>query len=415
MNEIFLIVAFVVVFISVVMVVYNWRTNKNSIYLAAFLIILSLEGLSTWLFYSKSYTFLYAILLNQIAPFFTLKAPLLYFFVRGNLRDNFTLNKTDWWHFLPAIMHFLVIIPYILTPFSHKFQIAQTLQNYPHLYPGIDLGYPYPHILNHYFRAIQLVVYSAISIVMIVHFMSGTSAFSGELRRQYRFSSTWLVLFLSLITGVGIMHLFTIDQARLETDYVQAVERANRLFSATISIYAFIPMVLIAYPRFLYGFPAFKSNKESGFFSSDTEPTTNCEPRLYPRKVLQNIDELYQRITEYMETEKPFLNKEFKLTDLSLALNVPVHHLQLCISQKTEKKFADFKNTYRIDFATQLMLQPNRLYTLEAIGELAGFASNSNFYEAFRIAKGTTPRQWYIENEENNKVTTEELNIENHE
>ena len=129
-----LILVFLLIVVSVIMAVYNRRTNKNTLYLAAFMIILGTEALTSWYFYDYGSAFGLALLLNHIAPLWTLKAPLLYFFIRGNIRDNYRLKAYDFLHFLPALVHLIIIIPYISLPFADKLEIATFLKLNPHLY-----------------------------------------------------------------------------------------------------------------------------------------------------------------------------------------------------------------------------------------------------------------------------------------
>ncbi|OJX92089.1 MAG: hypothetical protein BGP01_03805 [Paludibacter sp. 47-17] len=403
-DAILIIVVFAMV-VSFVMAIYNWRTNKNSLYLAAFLSILSLEAYSSWHYHVGSNPFIYALLLNHVAPLFTLKAPLLYFFVRGNIRDRYGLSRRDLWHFLPAFLHLLLVIPYFFVPFSEKLRIVETLIAHPELYSQTDLGYPYPHILNLYFRGFQLMVYSIASIVLIVRFMKSSANITGELKNVYRFSSYWMVILLGILTIIAILQMIMIGQSAWADSLKEASLRANAVFQGGIFIYILIPIVLIAYPKFLYGFPSFRlthHHAQESFDDSnsddDAADDSIASGRNYSSKVFNNLDALNADILAYMENEKPYLNPDFKIADIAYALEIPLHHVQLCISMKIGKKFADFKNEYRVAYAQELMRDPERKYTLEAIGEKSGFASNSNFYDTFRSITGTTPRQWYLAN-----------------
>lgn len=401
-DAILIIVLFAMV-VSFVMAIYNWRTNKNSLYLAAFLSILSLEAYSSWNYHEGNNPFIYALLFNHVAPLFTLKAPLLFFFVRGNIRDNYTLSGKDFWHFLPALLHLVLIVPYIFVPFSEKLQLVESLLDHPELYTQVDLGYPYPHILNLYFRGIQLLVYAIVSLILIVRFMKSSATITGELKTVYRFTSYWMIVLLSILVIIALLQTLMISQTALTDNMIDASNRATAVFKGGIFIYILIPIVFIAYPKFLYGFPSFRfTHHYATVETPDSEEDSPDDPivsgRNYSSKVFNNLDVLNTDILAYMETDKPYLNPDFKIADIAYALGIPLHHVQLCISMKIGKKFADFKNEYRVNYAQNLMLDPERRYTLEAIGEKSGFASNSNFYDTFRSITGTTPRQWYLTN-----------------
>jgi hypothetical protein len=49
-------------------------------------------------------------MLVHFIHFYLLLGPLFYFYVRGLLKDEYRLNKTDLLHFIPAIVVFINII-----------------------------------------------------------------------------------------------------------------------------------------------------------------------------------------------------------------------------------------------------------------------------------------------------------------
>jgi hypothetical protein len=101
--------------LTIVMAVYNWNINKNTIFLAAFLILISIYGITHYLtIYGKS-LFLLAIFFNNLSSLFLLLGPFLYFYVRGVLTDKIALSKKDLLHFIPFVIHFIGIIPYIFS------------------------------------------------------------------------------------------------------------------------------------------------------------------------------------------------------------------------------------------------------------------------------------------------------------
>lgn len=403
-DVIFYVVALVVL-ASVIMAVYSWRTNKNSLFLAAFLSILSLEAFTSWLYHTSGNAFLFALLLNHFAPLYTFKAPLLYFFIRGNVRDSFGLSWRDTLHFIPAVIHLLLIIPYLLVPFSDKLEIAASLIAHPEMYSLVDLKYPYPHMYNLYFRSFQFLFYSSWSFIVLARFMVSFNSLTGELQKLYRFSAKWLVLLIGVLLVVSFLQIFLVLQIPLSDNLQEATRRATALFQGGFFIYLLIPVILIAYPRFLYGFPSFSFNKST--LRDKTTILHENPSRIkesYSSRVFQNLDALSCEIRAYMDHEKPYLNPDFSIAHTATALNIPLHHVQLCVSMKFSKSFPDFVNEYRVAYACQLIRNKENSLTLEAIGEKSGFSTNSNFNDSFRAVIGMTPRQWYLSEADNSCV-----------
>ena len=113
--------------LSAILAFYNWRSNKNALYLSLFFIVLSFYSLTHYFsLYGKS-PFWLAIFYYHFSPLFLLLGPLLYFYVNGTLSDRQGLRWKDAWHFIPAIIHLVNISPYYLVSFSQKIQIAETV------------------------------------------------------------------------------------------------------------------------------------------------------------------------------------------------------------------------------------------------------------------------------------------------
>ena len=113
--------------LSAILAFYNWRSNKNALFLSLFFIILSIYSVTHYFsLYGKS-SFWLAIFYYHFSPLFLLLGPLLYFYVNGTLSDRQGLRWKDAWHFIPAIIHLVNISPYYLIPFSNKIQMADAV------------------------------------------------------------------------------------------------------------------------------------------------------------------------------------------------------------------------------------------------------------------------------------------------
>ncbi len=389
----FLVIVVLGVLVSVIMTVYNWQSNKNTLFLSAFLIILCVEAYTSWHYHSEGDPYIFALLFNHVAPLYTLKAPLIYFFIRGNVRDQFGFSLRDSLHLLPALIHFILIIPYIQLPFAEKQEIANLLISKPELYSQVDLKYPYPHIFNLYFRSFQLILYTTLSFSLLIRFKSSIRTLTGELKKIYQFSANWLILLMIVFTLMALLQILMVVQIPFANNLGEASHRATSIFEAGILVYLLIPVILIAYPRFLYGFPSFSVQRP--VMNDEDSVRLNAVSNSYSSRVFQNLEAMSKDIRVYMEKEKPFLKTDFKMVDISIALNIPLHHVQLCISMQFGKKFTDFKNEYRIDYARQLMLHNVDNLSIESIGRKSGFASDAVFSDSFRAVTGMTPRQWY--------------------
>ncbi len=110
------------------------------------------------------------------------------------------------------------------------------------------------------------------------------------------------------------------------------------------------------------------------------------------------LEEKYQKLLSYFEENKPFLDENLSLQDLSIALGIHQKSLSTIINQKTNKNFFDFVNSYRVDyFNSQVLLPKNQQYTLLSIAYNAGFGSKSAFNRAYKKKTNKTPTQYLKE------------------
>ena len=74
----------------------------------------------------------------------------------------------------------------------------------------------------------------------------------------------------------------------------------------------------------------------------DTEATDDIPPLL---------EELMERICQYMEEQQPFLNSTLKLQDLADALDSNRSYISSCIRKQRGCSFSQFVNIYRVEYA----------------------------------------------------------------
>jgi AraC-like DNA-binding protein len=102
-----------------------------------------------------------------------------------------------------------------------------------------------------------------------------------------------------------------------------------------------------------------------------------------------------RKLLEYMEREKPYLNAELTIQDLSEKLNIPKTALTSILNTNLDKNFFTFINEYRIESVKKKLLNPeyNHL-TLLAIAYDSGFNSKSSFNNLFKQYTGYTPSEY---------------------
>ncbi len=395
--DIYLILALLLIVISLAMAVFNLKANRNILYLSSFLVILGLEGTLSWFFHAEhSNARIFAFFFNHTAPLYSLKAPLLYFFVRGNIRDDYRLSAVDFLHFIPALIHLILIVPYALLPFNEKVDIVAFILENRHLYVHTDLYYPYPHIWNQYFRSVQLVVYAAFSIVIMLRFRKQTTELPANLRSVYQSSSNWIFLLLASFVIVGLLQLTMVIQPATGNSPMQAMHTVSDMYRYALIVYVLIPVILLANPKLLYGFPSFRlpAVKKPGYFLTEYE-TEIPSGSSYSERISVNMDTLFTDIKKLLDIRQLYLDPELKVSDISELLHVPAYQIVLCLSIKAEKPIDVFLNEFRVKHAISLVKKNPENQSPEILGAQSGFRSVVEFERVFRKFTGFSFRAWY--------------------
>ncbi len=102
------------------------------------------------------------------------------------------------------------------------------------------------------------------------------------------------------------------------------------------------------------------------------------------------------RLSQYMVTNKPYLNDSLTLQDLAQEIDIPEKHLSFLINKVIGKHFFDFINSYRVQEA-QVLLQ-NKDLNIQQIMYEVGFNSKSSFNTAFKKNTSLTPSKYRMSN-----------------
>lgn len=105
-----------------------------------------------------------------------------------------------------------------------------------------------------------------------------------------------------------------------------------------------------------------------------------------------------------MNEHKFYLNENFSSQDVLTHFELPRNKLDELLVQVKGITFAEWLNSFRIDYAKSLLIS-NKEFTIDALSAMSGFSSRSAFYAAFKHFTKTTPtdfiRQWHSRAEKN--------------
>ena len=119
----------------------------------------------------------------------------------------------------------------------------------------------------------------------------------------------------------------------------------------------------------------------------EEEEVTEIEPN----------SEYREKLEQWMQTEKPYLNPEFRLNDLRQILPLNRTYLSQLINTEYDCTFYQFVTNYRIEEAKRLMKEKPDL-KMQDIAEQCGFSSPVVFSRIFARETGETPSEWSANN-----------------
>lgn len=122
------------------------------------------------------------------------------------------------------------------------------------------------------------------------------------------------------------------------------------------------------------------------FTNKPVIPKTPIEP-------LENGAELLASVKRYMDSEKPYLNRNLKLNDLAEQVGISRNSLSRVLNEEFEGGFSNFIKQYRVEEAKKIISSGTEL-SLEGVGYEAGFRSKSAFFDSFKKATNSTPAEF---------------------
>lgn len=372
--------------VSILLAFYNWRINRNALLITGIFIIFSTYTITHHFTVFSNNDFWLAVFYANFSPFWYLPGPLLYFYVRSTLTDTKAIKSwKDVLHFIPFIIHLSCITPYLILPFSFKIEIAHQIHK--------NLNYVIQNRINPYYstefafitRPLLLIAYCIICFYLLFENKRKSSNQNTVTDIQIRTSYKWLyVLVTSLfLVSCGFLYLTT-ELANENITKVTIESKFAHLFSGII-IFLLPSSLILFFPKVLYGMPLVNASLKSNKDKVNVKKIDANDP----------FNEVAESIVHYLNTEKPYLNPEFDISDLSIKLQIPQHHIAYCFTSILDIKFTSYRTKLRVNYAKEMLKKgATESLSIDGIGTQSGFSSRSSFYASFKTETGLTPSQY---------------------
>jgi AraC-like DNA-binding protein len=392
------------------MIFFNRKTNANALYLFLLLLFVAIHSLLQASIMNKAPLVIIMVVFNNFSPLYFLIGPMLYFYVKGTLKDNAALGWKDFWHFVPAIIVLANVAPCWFTSTAYKYSVASALISNNNTVKSFDANWLIPSSVNFVVRGLQMLAYVLVVILLLFRYAPRKLKNTHIPKIQEKITFTWLKVLVSCmliaILGYYASSLILVlaehpDQGLWHTLFV--------IFNYVCFVpLLIIPLALLTFPQILYGIPVLHlhtngstrgdSIEFKGTAIAPIEHTVSHEveiQRLNEDKMEEGLQESAKAVMDYITQEKPYLDKDFTMDKLVQALNLPRHHVYFCMNRVLKVKFPELRKKLRIQYAKELLEQgKNETLTIEGIGTQSGFSSRSNFFSAFKSEVGCTPTEY---------------------
>ena len=326
-------------------------------------------------------------LYKTAAPINFIIPPLAYLYVRAVLYNEKRIDIIDIWHFLPFLLFFINHLPFYLIPIAEKKTIVQAVTD------NLDLTYQYqagllPESYTFVIRLIQSFIYLIFQWKLIVKFKKQNEIF--EIEHQIKMVLKWLKIFTWVTTVYFLAFIFLSLFVILNISVFNNWGAINFIPGALLSSSFFVMSTyLLTHPGILAGLPFVKYRETNSILSNDEVNKIAFIEEDYSKEI--------ENISNYFNINKPYLNSNLTLSQVSVALNIPIRELSYILNNYFNQRFTDFVNAYRLKFITDKF---NESYldnfTIESVALEAGFATKSGFYKSFKKFYKTTPTEYFL-------------------
>lgn len=325
--------------------------------------------------FQRKITFEYPHLLGLTYTFPIILGPILFFYTKSLVAEKKAISFRDFlYHATPFLFvaTFLVYDYYFLSP-------QEKLVYYENETQGQTSVFIY---IAEFFINFSIPFYSIFSLLLLKkHLKQIKSSFSNTKNIDLH----WLKIVLICMVIVSFVSVLM----GLLSDFLNFIsyEDGDYFMYTTLSV--------IIYFLGYYGI------KQKPILSNENqvsriEPAPSLKIK-YATSSLKNVEKekLIQRLTQSMETSKPYLNENLTLKELANKLETTSNNLSQIMNENFNKNFYEFINEYRINEVKSLLADPKYShYSMLGIAFECGFNSKSTFNSVFKQFTGKTPSEF---------------------
>lgn len=362
-------------------------TSRKGYYTTNIILGILILSLSIELFTSIDKIFPQNIISIKTNPIIFLYGPLLYLYILLATRKN----KKEFHSFIYAVLP-VYCIPLVLYTYQY---MAFSFHNST----GINiLSDPKEHILGtdiFSFSPVVIALFIVNTGIYLVLSLKEVKNFSEEIKSVYSNIQkvTYIWINIMLYIWIGLILLFILFSL-LRIFNIFRITDAYTIIRFTIAIVIFlIGYFNLRHPLF-FDYSLEDQNPPNNHTQSNQD---SLNQKKNSGDILEQSDnsQKKQKIVYHMENEKPYLNSDLTINELSQQLGMHYKTLSRIINNEFHCSFYDFINKYRINEVKQKLgdFQMSTSPIINIAYE-CGFNSKSSFNTLFKKFTGCTPSDY---------------------
>lgn len=341
------------------------KGNKTSNRLLAFLLFIFSLHLVEYVMVASGVYQQAPHFIGATLPVVFLIGPIYYLYAVSLLQENFHIDLKRVLHFVPAVLCYLLLLPFYAKPAAAKIAFLAGI---------IKSGYvifPLDQFILLALSTCQMLVYFYLTFAVLQNFEEN---FMRESASTEILNVSWLK---KISFGFSLyMMLFFIAYFQL---FLLKAHRQEIFYIVMLILSGFIHAV---------GYHAIKQPEI--FSGAKIKP---AGPKYQKTALPEEKSKTYlEKLLYIMREKKPFMNPELKLSDLAETLEIAPNQLSQVINAELDKNFFDFINEYRVEEAQRRLLAPQfEHYSILAIALDVGFNNKASFNRVFKKHTNLTP------------------------
>jgi len=332
-----------------------------------------------------AFKFVIIIFHNQHREFFDMQfslalipltfGPYLYLYTTYLIEGKRRFNPTDLLHFVPFLS--ITFIYLIFFQDVVDFSDQNYLNNDEYLWVRVSFS-------GVFFTSV--ITYIVLTFVKLSVFRKNIDSQFSYHSRKLRLM--WLNFIAILFSLNGLVVIIAGGYNALK---FEAVIDTTMLSNIGLTVIAYsISYFGLRQPSLFRQNHADSTSEESNISVGNTDEKT-IKPRFSPKEAL----ELKERLISLMNEERPYLNAELTLGELSGQVNLAKHELTDLLNVHINKNFFSFVNEFRLNAVIRRLGNPDFDHlTIIAIANDCGFNSKSTFNSLFKQHTGHTPSDY---------------------